>query len=143
MPSLFSPALMTTTSERISTTIPETMEPGFRLMFTWLCSNNSAKLSVMLGSKWERGRHCRAFLWCAQEWVGPAVRGEAQATPEINTCREAGPFPCAEISAGSSMCGQQRQHFRHHELDTKAGRIDQYRVAGGFERSHRAFGIAS
>jgi len=51
MPSDFRPALTTTTSERISTTIPETMAPERSLEIDWLCSNSSAKLSVMLGSQ--------------------------------------------------------------------------------------------
>jgi len=48
MPSDLSPALTTTTSLRISTTMPETIVPGFNLASVWLCSNSSAKLSVML-----------------------------------------------------------------------------------------------
>src|SRR5690606_12931685 len=50
MPSDFRPALMTTTSERTSTTVPVTMAPGLSLaMWAWLCSNSSAKDSVAAG----------------------------------------------------------------------------------------------
>src|SRR5690606_24773441 len=50
MPSDFRPALMTTTSERTSTTVPVTIAPGLSLaMWAWLCSNSSAKDSVAAG----------------------------------------------------------------------------------------------
>ncbi len=48
IPSDFRPALTTTTSERTSTTMPVTMAPGLSLAsLASLCSNSSAKLSVM------------------------------------------------------------------------------------------------
>ena len=48
MPSDFSPALITTTSPRTSTTVPVTMAPGFSFArLAWLCSNSSAKDSVI------------------------------------------------------------------------------------------------
>src|SRR3546814_2651062 len=48
MPSDLSPALMTTTSVRTSTTTPLTMAPGLSLArFVWLCSTSSANDSVI------------------------------------------------------------------------------------------------
>src|SRR3546814_3500213 len=48
MPSDLSPALMTTTSVRTSTTVPLTMAPGLSLArLVWLCSNSSANDSVI------------------------------------------------------------------------------------------------
>src|SRR5207342_2809776 len=76
-PSDFRPALMTTTSERISTTTPLTMAPGFSLTRAiWLCSNSSAKDSVIVGSRLNiRVRVRRAHLLCACDARGKSRGG--------------------------------------------------------------------
>src|SRR5690242_13747726 len=75
MPSDFSPALITTTSERMSTTMPDTMDPGFSLEIDWLCSNSSAKLSFIKFPVGERTVLPATFIRLGSRQNDPPVGG--------------------------------------------------------------------
>src|SRR5688500_10642671 len=147
MPSDFRPALMTTTSERISTTVPETIAPGLSLLSAvWLCSNSSAKDSVIVGySVGHTGSGSAAtHLQCARArgWNtapdrcgGLTCVGERRGVGAVRRDRSG-------VARRTESFRQHRQHVLDHLGDGRAGGVHDHRVFRGPQGRHRTSGIA-
>src|SRR5690606_12058000 len=130
----FRPALTTTTSGRISTTVPVTMAPERSLASDcWLCSNSSAKLSVMLVSRWERAvRRCGGPPF-GDAWYAASSR--FRHTPD--SFRPRGQW----LQAGS-VGTNDRQLAPDHFLDGKRRAVDDHCSGRRLERCDLAVRIA-
>src|SRR5690606_12381737 len=117
MPSDFRPALMTTTSERTSTTVPVTIAPGLSLaMWAWLCSNSSAKDSVAAG-----------VMLVSVGAHGIVLAGGLGGLPGMS---------------GACLLGGEFQYARDDRVDRHPRGVDADGVLGRPQRRNRAAGIA-
>src|SRR5690606_28487490 len=170
MPSDFSPALITTTSPRISTTLPVTMAPGFSLARrASLCSNSSANDSVIgKFSGWTNGPRLpwnppaldvpcggpagpTRLIWCGRAtpvWlVDPPRRaagfGSGAVLPAwCGYCYCFLLLLCCRLQGRDPGLQYHRKHALDDGIDAHPGGVDRDRVGGRAERCHRAAGIA-